>query len=110
MWRHMRTHIVLAIVVALVAPLLAQSPQRQSPQSGSAVVGSQPVQTAFEQSLLEAEKNFMSADDRGDVQYVDTTLAADFFSVGSNGGTDPRSEFLNGVRETKFEPAKKNEV
>ena len=101
----MKILMVLAMACGLVAPLLAQNPP-----AVPAIVGPQAALTRFEQSLLDAEKTLINAADRGDVQYVENTLAADFVSVGSNGDTDPRSEFMNGVRAAKSESTQSKPV
>lgn len=98
----MRVSILVLTICLALGSLLAQN----SP-SDISIVGPQATLTPFEQTVAKAEKAFLNAADRGDVQYVENALAQDFYSIGSNGDADLRSDFIEGVRSAKPAGAQK---
>lgn len=92
---------LIACLLAFVGtiPLLAQS--GSFPVVPAAAELQHPPQpkplTAFEQSLVDTQKAFLQAIDRGDANYVKNAVADDFVVIGTNGDSGNKTELVDAV-------------
>lgn len=101
----MKTVICLALLVVLPAAALAQT----QPSSVVVLTERGKTFTAFQQSMIEAEKAFLTAVERGDRQYVEHAVAQDFLAVDSNGSTSNRADLIESVRPSTVPKTGKEE-
>lgn len=90
----MRITVCFALLVVLSTATLAQAP----PSSVLILTDRTKALTPFQQSMVEVEKAFLAAVDRGDRQYVEHAVAQDFMAVDSNGSTAGRADLVESVR------------
>lgn len=87
-----RYHIVpLSICAALLlcvsgmAAFLQDAAAQQSPQS------------SIRQQMIDLQKAFVEAQERGDAEYVKSVLADDFTSIETNGGTSGKDDLVRDI-------------
>ena len=82
---HTRLLYAFLCVLSLSFPMLirAASPENQG----------KPL-TPFEQTMINTEKNFLEALERGDVAYVQNAVSDDFLSIGPNGDSSDKRELV----------------
>lgn len=102
----MRPRFLFAVMLSLFTlPLLAQT--GQLPLVPAAAELQHPPQAkplnAFEQSLVDTQKTFLQALDRGDATYVKNVVADDFVVIATNGDTGTKTELVDSVHPSKHE-------
>ncbi len=80
---------VMLTAVAVAAETSANTAQQSSTTS------------AFEQEMINTEKAFLDAIERGDAEYVKNTVADDFMVIGTNGDASGKAELVNYVRPSQ---------
>jgi hypothetical protein len=94
----MKTSVCSAIVFCLVAAAaFAQTQPSSAPSSADSSLQAKSL-TPFQQSIIEVQKAFLAAEERGDRQYVDRAVAQDFMAIDSNGSTADRADLVESVR------------
>jgi hypothetical protein len=53
--------------------------------------------SSFEQELINIQKAFYDAQERGDTEYVKNAMSDDFMSIETNGNSTGKEEFVRGV-------------
>ncbi len=71
--------------------------------AGTAKPESEPVQTAFEQTMMNAERTFLQAAKKGDVGFFKTTLTDDFSFVAFDGQLYTRQDMLDQFAQGGFD-------
>ncbi|HET7207712.1 MAG TPA: nuclear transport factor 2 family protein [Terriglobales bacterium] len=89
----MRTCSLLTLFcVTCVVPLFAAKPlPANTPQQ-------QP--TAFQQELIQVQKAFLDAQERGDAEYVKNAVADNFMVIETNGDSSGKDDLVHSVRAT----------
>ena len=75
-------------------PLVPAAAELQHPPQG------QPL-SPFAQSLVDTQKAFLAALDKGDAAYVKNAVADDFVVIGTNGDTGTKAELLSYVHPSE---------
>jgi hypothetical protein len=100
-----RFSIAIIVVLFMTIPLLAQT--GQLPLVPAAAELQHPPQpkplNPFEQSLVDTQKAFLQAVDRGDAAYVKNAVADDFVVIATNGDTGSKAELVDSVHPSKHE-------
>ncbi len=81
--------VLLAMSVATLA-LAGGAPVNSPPQASAA--------SSFDQELINTEKAFLDALERGDAEYVKNAVADDFMVIETNGDSSGKSELVHYVR------------
>lgn len=53
--------------------------------------------SSFRQELIDLQKAFVNAQERGDAEYVKNAVADDFSSIETNGGTSDKFDLVHGI-------------
>jgi len=61
--------------------------------------------SSLRQELIELQKAFVNAQERGDAEYVKKAVAEDFVAIETNGSTSERSEFVRVERPERPGPS-----
>jgi hypothetical protein len=70
------------------------------------VVAQQPAVPSIRQEVINVQKRFLDAKERGDSEYVKKSMADDFMSIETNGGSSGLREFVEDIHPSKQpEPA-----
>ena len=60
-----------------------------------------PAASAFDQELINTEKAFLDAMERGDAQYVKNAVADDFMVIETSGDSSGKAELVHGVKPSE---------
>jgi len=84
--------ITLSLCLTLLLTVLAHAAATReiAPQQSTA--------SSIEQELINLQKAFQDAQERGDAEYVKNAVADDFVSIETNGDSSGKREFLRDVR------------
>ena len=88
----------VALAMMMTAVVLAGTAPVNTPQQS-------PTESAFEQELINTEKAFLDAMERGDAEYVKNAVADDFMVIETNGDASGKAELVHYVHPPqKHEP------
>jgi hypothetical protein len=65
-----------------------------------------PASSGFEQELINTQKAFLDAIERGDTEYVKNAVADDFIVIGTNGDSSGKAELVHYVHPSEKPEAK----
>lgn len=82
--------IVCLAMIMTAAALAAEAPVNVPQQASTA--------SAFQQELINTEKAFLDAMERGDAAYVKNAVADDFMVIETNGDASGKAELVHGVK------------
>lgn len=80
----------LSICTVIVLLVISSSGQTSNP-------GSQRNSNSLQQELIDLQKSFLAARERGDADYVTKALADDFASIQTNGSTGDKADFVHDI-------------
>lgn len=92
-----RSVMTIAFIVAILTAVAVAEASANTPHQA-------PAASAFDQELINNEKAFLDAVERGDAQYVKNAVADDFMVIETNGDSSGKAELVHGVK-----PAQKPE-
>jgi hypothetical protein len=87
---NIRWSILISFCLAVSLPTLARAGETpvNTPQQASNA-------SSFQQELIDTQKAFLDATERGDAAYVRNAVADDFMAIGTNGDSGGRGEVVN---------------
>jgi len=101
-----RSFLVVLTCSALSLPLGARSraAQAQAATRDTSVSGLKPL-SALEQNLIDMQKAFLDAIERGDAAYVKNAVSDDFLLIGPSGDVGDKAELVDGIHPKKTSAA-----
>jgi hypothetical protein len=78
-----------AVCIVIVLLVISSSGQTSGPRSERAA--------SLQRELIDLQRSFVTAKERGDADYVRNALADDFTSIEPNGSTGDRTDFLRDI-------------
>lgn len=95
----MRIWLVVSLAMMMTAVALAGAATVNTPQQV-------PASSAFEQELINTQKAFLDAVERGDTEYVKKAVADDFMVIGTSGDASGKAELVHYVHPSEKPEAK----
>lgn len=95
----MRMWLVVSLAMMMTAVALAGAATVNTPQQV-------PASSAFEQELINTQKAFLDAVERGDTEYVKNAVADDFMVIGTSGDASGKAELVHYVHPSEKPEAK----
>lgn len=95
----MRIWLVVSLAMMMTAVALAGAATVNTPQQV-------PASSAFEQELINTQKAFLDAVERGDTEYVRNAVADDFMVIGTSGDASGKAELVHYVHPSEKPEAK----
>lgn len=95
----MRIWLVVSLAMMMTAVALAGAATVNTPQQV-------PASSAFEQELINTQKAFLDAVERGDTEYVKNAVADDFMVIGTSGDASGKAELVHYVHPSEKPEAK----
>jgi hypothetical protein len=105
----MRVLLIVAVVSCALTISAAQNTNALSQESGVNILMPSTSQSMspLQQQILQAEKDLLSAMERGDINYVKNAIADDYIEIGSTGDFDHKSAIFEGMQSQQSHPHKK---
>jgi hypothetical protein len=97
-----RLALIPLVTLAIILPLFARSRAAVSTPATADTQGSRaPVFSPLEQNLIDTQKAFLDAFERGDAAYIKNAVADDCLLIGPNGDVGDKSELVDDLHPAK---------
>jgi len=83
------------VTLAICATALFHQPTHAA--AASAVTAQQSAPSSMQQEMIDLQKTFVEAQERGDAEYLKNALADDFVSIEPNGEISGKQDLLQGI-------------